>query len=366
MPNRNNFFGNACMFFGSLQRGLILRHPHVTFPLSRVGLHMAKLLANIGVIDSYRVVQNHGRIKQSSYVRLPEGGADVTSTSDLFRCPHLYLHLTFTQEPFRPLVAPPSGNALHSPIPYHDKLPTSVSIISKPTRKVSHTARELAALKARYGPGILLLSTRRGVITDVEADAYGMGGGIPLGHIGLPLGHVAKLRAIVRMKQAEEAAAEEAAGQAKQQQQQQQQQYVSLADWPVRQMMARAAEQRELALQQRQQEQLPLVEALAAARRAEQVEVVADASEAIAELKKQLIAAQTEERLQHGGPQGRDMRPDIRREPRQYLHRDEQAPEVLEEFRATEQRYRGAQQRREQRRGGGGGGGAQHERRQGR
>jgi hypothetical protein len=347
MPNRSNFFGNACMFFGSLQRGLILRHPHVTFPLSRVGLHMAKLLANIGVIDSYRVVQNHGRVKHSSYVRLPED-SQVTSTSELFRCPHLYLHLTYAQEPFRPLVAPLSGNTLHSPIPYRDRLPSSVTVISKPTRKVYNTAKEVAALKARYGPGILLLSTTQGVITDVEAAAYGVGGGIPLGHIGLPLGHVAKLHAIVGMKRAEEEAAAQAAQQA-----QPKQPYVSLADWPVRQMMARAAEGRELALQQRQQEQLPAVEAAAAARRAQQVEAVADASDAISGLKKQLVAAQTLDRLQHGGQQGRDMRADIRREPRQYLHRDEQTAQVLEEFEAAEQRFRGTQQRREVRGSGG-------------
>jgi hypothetical protein len=59
----SNFHGNACIFLGGLKRGLTVRAPHVTFRFSKVGLDLASILRNLGVLESFEVIQKETRVK---------------------------------------------------------------------------------------------------------------------------------------------------------------------------------------------------------------------------------------------------------------------------------------------------------------
>jgi hypothetical protein len=66
-------------------------------------------------------------------------------------------------------------------------------------------------MRRRSRPGVFLLSSPQGLITDIDAELRGSGGML-LAHIGLPLSHVVQLRGLLRQKhEAERAEAAAAA-----------------------------------------------------------------------------------------------------------------------------------------------------------
>eukprot|EP00775_Hariotina_reticulata_P012702 gene12702-12833_t len=73
--------------------------------------------------------------------------------------------------------------SLNSPTPEH------VKIVSKPSHVRWMSLQQLLTARSQAPPGLYLLSTDQGLITDIDAELRGIGG-IVLGRLGLPLGHV--------------------------------------------------------------------------------------------------------------------------------------------------------------------------------
>ncbi len=94
-----------------------------------------------------------------------------------------------------------------TPAGYKAAVPDSVTLLAKPTKQRHVSVQELTSARRHRTPGIFFLSTRHGLLTDIEAELRGMGG-ILLAHIGLPLSHVYAVRGALRSKHMAELAAE--------------------------------------------------------------------------------------------------------------------------------------------------------------
>ncbi|WIA23885.1 hypothetical protein OEZ85_013535 [Tetradesmus obliquus] len=97
------------------------------------------------------------------------------------------------------------------PLSLNSPTPESIKLLSKPSHQRWAGLQELLAMRRRSRPGVFLLSSPRGLITDIDAELRGSGGML-LAHIGLPLSHVVQLRGLLRQKhEAERAEAAAAA-----------------------------------------------------------------------------------------------------------------------------------------------------------
>eukprot|EP00877_Chromochloris_zofingiensis_P014850 jgi/Chrzof1/9619/Cz04g09270.t1 len=201
-----NFYSNACMLLGSLKRGMIAKTPCVTFPMSKFGLEICKTFRNLGIIDSFEAIQKHNRVGKTKYkVWLP--GKEPETSAEMQGYPAMFLKINLKYDKHKPIFTLPGGlGPLVTPISFKDPTPESVKVISKPTLQRFMNKHQLVSARNHMPPGIFLVSTSRGVLTDIEAELL-QEGGIVLGHIGLPLGQVVQLRSVIREKLTTEQAA---------------------------------------------------------------------------------------------------------------------------------------------------------------
>jgi hypothetical protein len=251
-----------------------------------VGLEVGRILANLGIIADVSVgqraprVKAHGRLWDAAHTRL-------TASSAAAGFPSMYLTLHLRWEQHTPLwAATPLAAAPHSPGPragmgaaaaaaaaadrravlasfsppqgINGPASERVRLLSKPSVQRWVGLPQLLAARRASRPGVYLLSTTQGLLTDIDCELRGIGGTL-LAHLALPLGHVTTLRGLLRAKHDAELAAAAAAGGSRsrsssgtpgstgqQQQQQQQQQrrrrqlrhgpvhHVPLAEWDAR------------------------------------------------------------------------------------------------------------------------------------
>jgi hypothetical protein len=124
----------------------------------------------------------------------------------------MYLRLALATNQAAPLLGAPGAaglalEALEVPGP----VPSSVTAYSKPSVQRHVSAAALLSLRAHKPPGLFLLSTRAGLLTDIEAELLGEGG-VLLGYCGLPLVKVLQLRGLLKQRLEAQQAAAAAAG----------------------------------------------------------------------------------------------------------------------------------------------------------
>eukprot|EP00879_Flechtneria_rotunda_P018234 GHRR01019129.1.p1 GENE.GHRR01019129.1~~GHRR01019129.1.p1 ORF type:complete len:357 (+),score=155.07 GHRR01019129.1:230-1300(+) len=206
------------------------------FLVMQVGLELSQVLRNLGIIADVSVgqqlsrVKGHGRIWDPLHTKL-----STSAEAAGYAAMYLTLHLNWDKH--KPLysnaqlAAAPSTSAragsseatasaaisqaatsgFTAPMGLNSPTPERVRIISKPSVQRWMGVQQLLAARAAAAPGIFLLSTHQGLLTDIDAEYRGIGG-IVLGHLGLPYGHVVQLRGLLRSKyQAELTAAQAAA-----------------------------------------------------------------------------------------------------------------------------------------------------------
>jgi len=236
------------------------------------------ILTNLGVIDDFSIGQRLARVNNHSRLWDP-ARTHISSSAGAVGYPAMYLTLHINWDKHKPLwsrtplaAAPhlPSPAATHSiststvvlpppeqftpPMSLNSPTPESIKIISKPSMQRWMGVQQLMALRRQTRPGIFLLSTPQGLLTDIDCELRGVAGTL-LAHLALPLGHVVALRGLLRAKhQAELAAAlppgtsldnEQALLRAKQRAV-----YVPLAEWDARSASARGLAGRVSAAQQ--------------------------------------------------------------------------------------------------------------------
>ena len=175
--------------------------------MPQVGLDLAKLFYNVGVIDSYAVIQKSNKVHGASRL-WPFSGQMLSSSAEAQGCPGMYLQLKIKHDRFKPLYNPPEGlKALVSPITVHHPIPDCIDVISRPSVQRHMSLEQLLSMRRNKPPGIFLVSSSKGLVTDIEAERLGVGG-VVLGWVGLPLAHVAALRAAINAKFGEEGGAQ--------------------------------------------------------------------------------------------------------------------------------------------------------------
>jgi hypothetical protein len=221
------------------------------------------VLANLGIINDFSVGQRLARVKAHSRV-WDATAPRITSSAAAAGFPAMTLTLHLAWDSHAPLWAAGGSSsqaagsqqqqeqhrallaAFSPPLGVNSPLPEAVRLLSKPSVQRHVGLRQLLAARRATRPGLFLLSTHEGLLTDIDAELRGIGGTL-LAHLALPLGRVVQLRGLLRAKHAAEqaaAAAEQAAAAAQPQQQQQQQQqqlqlrarvqHVPLAAWDAR------------------------------------------------------------------------------------------------------------------------------------
>jgi hypothetical protein len=173
----------------------------------QVGLDLAKLFYNVGIIDSYAVIQKAKNVHGASRL-WPLSGQMLSSSAEAQGCPGMFLQLKIKHDRFKPLYNPPDGlKAFVSPVTVHHPIPDNIDVMSKPSVQRHMSLQQLLSLRRNRPPGIFLVSSSKGLVTDIEAERLGVGG-VVLGWVGLPLAHVAALQAAINAKFAEEGGAQ--------------------------------------------------------------------------------------------------------------------------------------------------------------
>lgn len=138
-------------------------------------------------------------------------GLEPSTSADAAGYPAMYLRLKLAwQRGAAPYAAPGGAAALCAPLTFAAPTPEAVKILSRPTAQRTVGLRELLSARRCARPGVFLLSTPEGLLTDIEAELRGRGG-VLLAHLALPLPHVLRLRGALRAKHAAEGAAAAAA-----------------------------------------------------------------------------------------------------------------------------------------------------------
>jgi hypothetical protein len=213
--------------------------------LLQVGLELSRTLCNLGILADFSVGQRLSRVK--GHARLWDPAAtSIAGSAEAAGYPAMYLTLHLNWDKHKPLyssaslaAAPPASAAAEAgaagrpsiahagftpPLSLNSPTPESIKLMSKPSHQRWMGLQQLLALRRRSRPGIFLLSSHQGLITDIDAELRGIGG-IVLAHIGLPMGHVVQLRGLLRQKHEAERTAAAA---------DQQQQHVPLSQWDAR------------------------------------------------------------------------------------------------------------------------------------
>ncbi|KAI8464904.1 MAG: hypothetical protein J3K34DRAFT_473907 [Monoraphidium minutum] len=210
MGGYGNFYSNVCMLLGTIKRGVTQRSAAVSLPLSKAGLELARALRSVGVIRGYEVFQKTARVRGGHHKLWPPG-REPAGPGDADGYPAMYLRVTLQWERGAPAFSPPGdAGALGAPLTTAGATPETVKILSRPSGQRTVDVRQLLAARRVSPPGLFLLSTPRGLMTDVEAELLNTGG-VLLAHLGLPLGQVLRVRGALRQKHMAEAAAGAAA-----------------------------------------------------------------------------------------------------------------------------------------------------------
>jgi hypothetical protein len=157
----SNFYSNVCMFLGSLKRGVVQRHPCVTFPISKVGLDLARILHNLGIVGSYQCFQNTKRVHNNHYKHWP-AGTEPATTADLQRVPHMYLRLNINYDKFHPRYVPEQASPSEFNRSFFSALPEEVKLLSSTRRQRVASWKDIVMERQNHAPGIFLVSSDRG------------------------------------------------------------------------------------------------------------------------------------------------------------------------------------------------------------
>jgi ribosomal protein S8 len=173
-------------------------------------LDLARLFTALGLIADYSVLQKASRVR--GHARRWPPGALPPSTAAVQGYPGMALRLHLGYNQAAPLLGSGGGaglalEALEVPGP----VPSSVAAYSKPSVQRHVSAAALLSLRAHKPPGLFLLSTKAGLLTDIEAELLGEGG-VLLGYCGLPLVKVLQLRGLLKGRLEAQQAAAAAAG----------------------------------------------------------------------------------------------------------------------------------------------------------
>jgi len=190
---------------------------------SQVGLELGQMLTNLGVIDGYSVSQKQSRV--NGHARIWDPSSSLSTSADADGYPAMYLNLHLNWSKHQPLysstqlaAAPSTSRAAGSsssristpgfthPMSLNSPTPDHVKIVSKPSHVRWMSLQQLLTARSQAPPGLYLLSTNQGLMTDIDAELRGIGG-IVLGRLGLPLGHVVQLRGLLTAKYKQEKAA---------------------------------------------------------------------------------------------------------------------------------------------------------------
>ncbi|WIA09883.1 hypothetical protein OEZ85_010097 [Tetradesmus obliquus] len=249
-----SFYTNVCKLLSSINSGICHRRPSVKLPLSKVGLELSTMLVHLGILADVSVGQRLSRVK--GFARLWDPAASsITSSAAAAGYPAMYLTLHLNWDKHKPLysssslaAAPPASAAAEAgaaaaphtahegftpPLSLNSPTPESIKLLSKPSHQRWASLQELLAMRRRSRPGIFLLSSHAGLITDIDAELRGVGG-ILLAHLGLPASHVVMLRGLLRQKYEAETAAAAAAAAAADGEAPPPVQHVPLSQWDAR------------------------------------------------------------------------------------------------------------------------------------
>lgn len=224
MVNYSNFYSNVCLFLNTLNRGVLTKTPRVSVKSSKIGLDLCKTLRNLGLIESFACVQRHNRVRHSHYARWT-GDHEPHTTAEYQGYPGMYLFITLNYNMHKPLFQPANATHVRAPLHYFDPVLTCVKLLSKPTRQTVIPFSEIARQRDQHSSGIFLMSTPKGVITDIEAELYRTGG-VLLAHLQTPLSYVAQIRGGLRAKYLQEM------------EQKNSQQRIAVRDWSLRDYLA--------------------------------------------------------------------------------------------------------------------------------
>lgn len=195
MPTYPNFYSNVCRLLGSINSGICHNRAAVKLPLSKVGLELSYILRNLGIIADFSVGQRVSRVKGHSRLWDPSV-TRISSSEEAAGYPAMYLTLQLNWDKYKPIYstaqlaaapssAPPAALAASSassssnaedqpkvtpPMGINSPTPERVKIISKPSHQRRVGVSDLLRLRAASPPGVYLLHTRHGLITDIDAD----------------------------------------------------------------------------------------------------------------------------------------------------------------------------------------------------
>lgn len=188
----------------------------VLFWCLQVGLELSRTLRNLGIIAEFSIGQRASHVKGHGRCWDPLIKS-ISSTEEAAGYPGMYITICLNWDKHTPLYStaqPAEALEAHSssvcgppvtrasftpPMRLNSPTPEHIKILSKPSHQRWMGAAELLRLRAASPPGIYLLSTDQGIITDIDAELRGTGG-ILLARLGLPMGHVIQLRGLLRAK----------------------------------------------------------------------------------------------------------------------------------------------------------------------
>lgn len=196
----SNLFKNSCMFFGSVNRQVLIRAPHCTLPTTKIGLELTQILTNLGVFESYQIIHKD---KKTQRTKAWPSELLPKNSSDLRDCPGTFIKINFATELFKlkHLSGVPFGVV---PAHYYGRFPNKATNLSTVRHKKVLAVNEIASYRRHLAPGILFIGTDRGLLIDAEAELMKVGG-IVLGHVELPISIVAQVQGAVRAKHLQEA-----------------------------------------------------------------------------------------------------------------------------------------------------------------
>ncbi|KAL6755464.1 hypothetical protein V8C86DRAFT_2677328 [Haematococcus lacustris] len=198
-----NFFAQSTMFFGSIQTAVTNRLEQQIVRPSKLGLDLAKLLRNLGILRSFEVVQRLTDCRAKDYVW--PAGQEPAHYSELALYPYAYLKLGIRWDAHRPIWEAPDAPVTHLALHTSDPLPLAVRNLSRVNFPQLVTPEDLDK-QARVLPcGVFVLWHHQlGLTLDVLAQHYGISC-LALAHLSLPPSQVAQIRAALRSKAAGEA-----------------------------------------------------------------------------------------------------------------------------------------------------------------
>ena len=213
-----NVFNSTCMFFGSISRDLSRRLPASLVRPTKVGLDLAKMMRNLGIISSFEIFQRVEQCRDEDFLWPKD--LEPGSLTELALYKHRYLKLNLRWDQHRPLWQAPgtelqqaaaaaaTGGAASRTLPQHhtfDHLPLSVKNLSRASHPVFLTPDQLREQRAVRPAGIIVMFHHEmGLITDATAEHYDVPA-LAVAHLGLPYGHVVQISGALRQKHLAEA-----------------------------------------------------------------------------------------------------------------------------------------------------------------